>query len=220
VLEEFSLFLLISDKALIAYHLDAVCPVGGPTSVAALDSSSRRAPQKLSGQRDVGFFATGRMKDRTLVFYKKREGLSSTFKVLEPVYQKSSERKSRLFRSGRTEFFREFDEFYIPTECYSINLFNSSLAISSSKGFELLTLDKKQPWSVPDLKAPHVATIAARLQSQTPLGMFRLSDQEFLCVYEECAVYVNKHGDVSRTLILEFVGKAKSAAVSHHDPFP
>ena len=70
--------LLISDKSLIAYHLDAVCPVGGG---APTNDSARKAPQKLSGARDVGFFATGKMKDRTLVFYKKREGLSSTFKV-------------------------------------------------------------------------------------------------------------------------------------------
>ncbi|PSN59968.1 hypothetical protein BS50DRAFT_216005 [Corynespora cassiicola Philippines] len=210
VLEQFSLMLLISDKSLIAYHLDAVCPVSG-----ALPSndSTRRAPQKLSGARDIGFFATGVMKDRNLVFYKKREGLSSTFKVLEPVYQKSTEKKSRIWKSGRTEFFREYDEFYIPADCYGINLFHSSLAISTAKGFEVLTLDKKQPWSVPDLKQPHVATIASRLQGQDPLGMFRLSDQEFLLCYEECAVYVNKHGDISRSVIMEFVGKAKSAAM-------
>jgi hypothetical protein len=79
VLEDFSLFLLISDKSLIAYHLDVVCPVGGgPPN----NDSARRAPQKLSGSRDVGFFATGRMKDRSLVFYKKRDGISSTFKVM------------------------------------------------------------------------------------------------------------------------------------------
>lgn len=212
VLEEFSLLLLISDKSLIAYHLDAVCPVGG---VQPASDSVRRAPQKLSGARDIGFFATGRMKDRALVFYKKREGLSSTFKVLEPVFQKSTEKKSRMFKSGRTEFFREFDEFYIPTECSGINLFHSSLAVSTSKGFEVLTLDKKQPWSVPDLKAPHVASIAARIQAQTQatLGMFRLSDQEFLLVYSDCAVYVNKHGDISRSVIMEFVGHAKSAAL-------
>ena len=133
--------------------------------------------------------------------------------VLEPVFQKSTEKKSRFLRSGRTEFFREFDEFYIPTECYSINLFHSSLAISTAKGFEVMTLDKKQPWSVPDLKEPHVASIASRLAGQDPLGMFRLSDQEFLLCYTECAVYVNKHGDVSRSVIMEFVGKARSAAL-------
>ncbi|EON65706.1 hypothetical protein W97_04945 [Coniosporium apollinis CBS 100218] len=215
VLEEFSLFLLISDKSLIAYHLDLICPVGGapPSS-----DSSRRAPQKLSGSRDVGFFAVGRMKDRTLVFYKKRESLSSTFKVLEPVYQKSTEKRGRLLpKRGTTDFFREFDEFYIPTECTSLNLFHSSLAVSTAKGsFEVLTLDKKQPWSVPDLKAPHVAQIAARLQGQATLGMFRLSEGEsgeFLCVFEDVAVYVNKHGDISRSVVMEFVGRAKSAAL-------
>ncbi|KZF22961.1 hypothetical protein L228DRAFT_247387 [Xylona heveae TC161] len=210
VLEEFSLMLLISDKSLIAYHLDAVCPVNGTPPP---NDSARRAPQKLSGTRDVGFFAMGHMKDRMLVFYKKREGLSSTFKVLEPIFQKSTEKKHRFLRKGATEFFREFDEFYIPTECFGLNLFHSSLSISTHRGFEVLTLDKKQPWSVPDLKAPHVATIASRVRDQKPLGMFRLSETEFLLCYEECAVYVNKHGDVSRSVIMEFVGKAKSAAL-------
>ena len=47
------------------------------------NDSARFAPQKLSGSRDVGFFNTGRMKDRTLVFYKKKDvGVSSTFKVI------------------------------------------------------------------------------------------------------------------------------------------
>ena len=50
VLEEFNLFLLISDKSLVAYHLDVV--TAGPTSTV---DSSRKAPQKLSGSRDVGF---------------------------------------------------------------------------------------------------------------------------------------------------------------------
>ncbi|KAI9753073.1 MAG: hypothetical protein M4579_005345 [Chaenotheca gracillima] len=210
VLEEFSIFLVISDRALIAYHLDVVCPVSGAPQG---NDSARKAPQKLSGSREVGFFATGRMKDRTLVFYKKREGISSTFKVLEPVYQKATEKKSRFSRKGNTEFFREFDEFYIPSECFDINLFHSSLAISTARGFEILTLDKKNGQAVPDLKQPHVSSIAARLSGQRPLGMFRLNDTEFLLCYEECAVYVNKHGDVSRSVIMEFVGKAKNAAM-------
>ena len=75
---EFGIFLLLSDKSLIAYHLDVVCPAG---TTAVANDTARKAPQKLSGTRDVGFFATGRMKDRVLVFYKKRDGISSTFKV-------------------------------------------------------------------------------------------------------------------------------------------
>ncbi|KAL3422370.1 CNH domain-containing protein [Phlyctema vagabunda] len=216
VLEEFSLCLIIADKSLIAYHLDVIVP---PSSFSApVHDSARRAPQKLSGNRDVSFFATARMKDRTLVFYKKREGLHSTFKVLEPVFQKSTEKKSRLFSKkfgSTTEFFREFDEFYIPTECFTINLFHTYIAISTQRGFELMTLDKKAPISIPDTRAqaPAIASIAARLQGLKPLGMFRLSDAEFVLCYEECAIYVDKHGEISRGVIMEFVGKAKTAAL-------
>ncbi|RAK74319.1 putative Rho guanyl nucleotide exchange factor [Aspergillus fijiensis CBS 313.89] len=220
VFEEFNVFVLIADKSLIAYHLDVVCPPGGVNAQTTTDSA-RRAPQKLSGSREVGFFAAGHMKDRTLIMYKKRDGLSSTFKILEPVVQKSSSSRTRLFsRRSQTEFFREYDEFYIPSECYGINLFHSSLAISTQRGIEILTIDKKYTWSVPDFRseAPpeaqaQLTSIAHRIGTLRPLGMFRLSDSEFLVVYTECAVYVNKHGDVSRSVVMEFVGHAHSACL-------
>ncbi|KAK3676968.1 Rho guanine nucleotide exchange factor [Recurvomyces mirabilis] len=219
VLEEFNLFLLIADKTLVAYHLDVVCPTdnrNGPATSNSNNDSARKAPQKLSGSRDVGLFAIGRQKDRTLVFYKKRENLNSVFKVLEPIYQKSTEKRSRtagLFKRGTYEFFREFDEFYIPTECTGMNLFQSSLAVSTSRGFEVLTLDKKNPLTVPDLRAPEVQNIASHIKDQRALGMLRLSDQEFLLCYSNCAVYVNKHGEVSRSVIMDFVGNAQNAAL-------
>ena len=205
-----------------------VCPISGPTPAStpagSNDASGRKAPQKLSGAKDVGFFATGRQKDRALVFYKKRDGLNSTFKVLEPILQKSSAPKSRFLptaaRRGQTEFFREYDEFYIPAECYTINLFNTSLAISTARGVEVLTLDKKQPWSVPNLRSDnaetqaHLASIASRIKDLRPLGMFRLGEAEFLVAFEECAVYVNKLGDISRGVVMEFVGRAKGACLS------
>lgn len=213
VLEEFNLFLMISGGSLIAHHLDVFCSSDRTAGTTSAVDSARKAPQKLSGSREVGFFAIGRMKERTLVFYKKRDGLSSTFKVLEPVFQKSTEKKRGMFKRGNTEFFREYDEFYIPTECSGINLFSNSLAVSTSKGFEVLTLDKKQPFTVPDLKAPEVINIAQHIENQQALGMLRLSEQEFLLCYEKCAVYINKHGDVSRSVIMSFVGRAKSAAL-------
>src|SRR5690606_12455017 len=122
-------------------------------------------------------------------------------------------------RRGQTEFFREYDEFYIPADSYSINLFQSSLAISTSRGIEVLTLDKKQPWSVPNLRSDqpdtqeYLTSIAGRIKDLRPLGMFRLSEAEFLVVFEQCAVYVNKHGDISRSVVMEFVGHAHSACL-------
>ncbi|KAI9726904.1 MAG: hypothetical protein M1828_000252 [Chrysothrix sp. TS-e1954] len=218
VLEDFNVIVLISDKSLIAYHLDVNCPPSGSssTSTSSTNDSIKKAPQKLSGARDIGFFSVGRMKDRTLVFYKKRDGISSTFKILEPIYQRSTEKKRHHFlMRGHTDFFREYDDFYIPVDCIALDLFSTSLAVATSKGFEVLNLDKKTPWTVPDLKAPHVQTIAARLHNMEPLAMFRLAadGSEFLCVYEECAVYVNKHGDISRSVVMEFVGHARQACL-------
>jgi hypothetical protein len=159
------------------------------------------------------------MKEGTLVFYKEQEGLHSTFKVLEPIFRKSTNEKSRnLF--GRkfgtvttAEFFRKFDEFYIPTECFTIDLFNEYIAISTKVGFELLTLAKKVPIIIPDLKQPAIVNIAACLANQKPLGMFRLSSSEFLLCYEERSVYVDNHGEVSRSVVMEYVGKAKTATL-------
>ena len=98
-------------------------------------------------------------------------------------------------------------------------MFHSSLAISTQRGIEVLTLDKKQTWSVPDLRSEtgeaqaYLTSIAQRIRELRPLGMFRLSDSEFLVAYAECAVYVNKHGDVSRSVVMEFVGRAHSACL-------
>lgn len=59
----------------------------------------------------------------------------------------------------------------------------------------------------------HLASIANRIKDLKPLGMFRLSEGEFVVVFEQCAVYVNKHGDISRSVVMEFVGHAHSACL-------
>lgn len=212
MLEQFAICLLISDRSLMSYPLDVLAPV---SDFAAPPSQSiRRSPLRIA--KDVTYFATAKMKDRMLVFYKKREGLHTSFKVLEPILHKATEKKSRLFGgraplSGVTDSFRDFDEFFFPAECYSLSLFQSYIAVATQKGMEMLTLDKKQPMSIPDLKTSATANIASRIRDQKPLGMFRLNENEFLLTYEDCAVYVDRHGDISRTLIMEYTGKQKKA---------
>ncbi|KAJ6780251.1 hypothetical protein PWT90_04224 [Aphanocladium album] len=212
VLEDFNVCLIIADKSLISYPLDVVAPVS--EFAPPVSDSSRRAPQRLA--KDVTYFATARMKDRTLVFYKRKEGLHTSFKVVEPLYHKATEKRSRIFggrksAAGSTDTFRDFDEFFFPAECYSLSIFQTYIAVATAKGIEMLTLDRKQPMSIPDLKAPAIANIASRIRDQKPLGMFRLNENEFILTYEDCAVYVDKHGDVSRTLIMEYTGKQKKA---------
>ncbi|KAK1238629.1 hypothetical protein MKX07_004205 [Trichoderma sp. CBMAI-0711] len=212
VLEEFNVCVVIADRSLISYPLDVIAPVS--EYAPPVNDNPRRAPQRLA--KDVTYFATARMKDRTLLFHKRKEGLNTMFKVLEPILQKSSEKKSRFFgrgkgASGSTETFRDFDEFFFPTECFGLSLFQTYVAVSTAKGIEMLTLDKKQPISIPDLKPQAIANIADRIRQQHPLGMFRLNENEFILTYEDCAVYVDKHGEISRTLIMEYTGKHKKA---------
>ncbi|KOS20870.1 Rho1 guanine nucleotide exchange factor 3 [Escovopsis weberi] len=212
VLEEFSIAIVITDKSLISYPLDVLAPLS--EFAAPANDSPRRAPQRLA--KDVTYFAIARMKDRTLLFYKRKEGLHTTFKVLEPILHKATEKRARFFGgrrggAGNTESFRDFDEFFFPIECFSLSLFQTYIAVSTARGIEMLTLDKKHPISIPDLKAAAIANIASRIRDQRPLGMFRLNENEFILTYEDCAVYVDKHGEVSRTLIMEYTGKQKKA---------
>ena len=67
--------------------------------------------------------------------------------------------------------------------------------------------------------------MASHIRDLKPLGMFRLSESEFLVCFEKCGVYVNKHGDVSRSVVMEFVGQAKTGClygqylILFHDDF-
>jgi len=135
--------------------------------------------------------------------------------VLEPPFQKSLEKKPRsLFgkefgiRIRRIEFFGKFDDFYILTEYITMNPYNEYIVISTLKGFKLLTPNKKV--RIPDIKDLATASIVVRLVNQKPLGMFRLSDFEFLLCCKEVSVYMNKHGDISPFVVMEHVGKAKT----------
>ena len=69
ILEQFSICLLVADKSLTAYHLDTI--IQDCNFLVSNIDSNPFIPQKLSGARDVSFFAIGRIKEITLVFYKK-----------------------------------------------------------------------------------------------------------------------------------------------------
>ncbi|KAJ3739628.1 hypothetical protein DFH05DRAFT_1463566 [Lentinula detonsa] len=86
MLEDFGIFLVLADKSLFAYHIEALVP-SSPSS-----SHSSQTPQKLSGNKDVYFFSVGTLHGRTLVIYMKKKGLDSIFHVVEPVVEGINER--------------------------------------------------------------------------------------------------------------------------------
>lgn len=111
VLDEFGVFLVLANKELIAYSLSGVVPAMPTVQGIPQLSPVTKQPQRLSGSHSVGFFATGKLKDRMLVIYKKKSGVTSVFKALEPVVGRAESSRRNLFtrRKGQTEFFREYD---------------------------------------------------------------------------------------------------------------
>ena len=70
MLEDFGIFLVLADKSLFAYHIEALVP-SSPTS-----THINQTPQKLNGNKDVQFFAVGQLYGRTLVIWMRKKGVS------------------------------------------------------------------------------------------------------------------------------------------------
>ncbi|TFK39742.1 CNH domain-containing protein [Crucibulum laeve] len=220
MLEEFGIFLVLADKSLFAYHIEALVP----SSPHAAQTS--QVPQKLNGTKDVHFFSVGTLHGRTLIIYMKKKGLDSIFRVLEPVGDKINERVkapagfgSRLgFRSAKSEWFRIYRDFFLPSESFDLIFLKARIAILCAKGFEIMDLNDFNSVTIPMREDPKLAQLAKRCESCRPMGMFRSADDEFLLCYDEFGIYVDKHGDPSRSAgTIEWEGTAERVAL--HSPY-
>ncbi|ORX37372.1 Dbl homology domain-containing protein [Kockovaella imperatae] len=139
VLEEFGIFLVLQDRSLLAYHLEALVPTASSPQV-------RAAPQRLSPGKDISFFSVGRLSGRTLVLYMKKKGMDSLFRVLEPISGRNAEDAARQrrpfgnFLGQRTEWFRLYKDFFIPTDALGVHWLKAKLAVVCAKGFEIMDL--------------------------------------------------------------------------------
>jgi hypothetical protein len=138
----------------------------------------------------------------------------SVFRVLEPVLGRATEdtRQRRPFGSflgQRSEWFRHYKDFFIPTEALSVHFLKHKLAIVCAKGFEIMDLTEsvipprlRQPCtgsadhcslkggSIPIFDSakvrdrPSMADLQKRCDTAKPLGMFRSTETEFLLCYD------------------------------------
>jgi len=220
MLEDFGLFLVLADKVLFAYHIEALVP----TTPGSIHAS--QAPQKIN-PRDVQFFTTGVFQGRTLVIYmKKKHGNEVSVHAVEPVIDKIQEPRkpqgaswsTNLWRH-KSEWFRNFKDFVLP-DAYDLIFLKARLAILCSKGFMIMDLADPNCTHVmiPQKDDPRYPYLAKRCDSCRPLGMFRANESEFLLCYDEFGLFVDKHGNPSRaTGIIEWEGKADRVAM--HAPY-
>ncbi|KAF8202439.1 CNH domain-containing protein [Pholiota molesta] len=220
MLEDFGIFLVLADKALFAYHIEALVPSS------AHGAHTSQVPQKLSGTKDVHFFSVGTLQGRTLIIYMKKKSLNSIFRVLEPVGDKINEGVkapagfgSRLgFRSTKSEWFRIYRDFFLPSDSFDVIFLKARIAIFCAKGFEIMNLHDFDSITIPQREDPRHAQLAKRCEASRPLGMFRSTEEEFLLCYDEFGLYVDKHGDPCRTSgTIEWEGTAER--VAFHAPY-
>ncbi|KAN0135929.1 CNH domain containing protein [Lactarius tabidus] len=212
MLEDFGIFLVLANKSLFAYHIEALVPT--PQS-----ANTTQTPQKLSGSKDVHFFSVGSLGGRTLVIYMKKKGLDSIFRVLEPVVGQINENaKAPVLPSSRSEWFRIYRDFFLPSEAYDLIFLKTKIAILFKKGFEIMDLSDFKSLMIPQRDDPRHEQLAKRCESCRPMGMSRSSENDFLLCYDEFGLYVNRQGEPSLTKgTIEWEGTAEH--VAFHPPY-
>ncbi|OXG26963.1 hypothetical protein C359_04993 [Cryptococcus neoformans Bt120] len=223
VLEEFSIFLVLSDKSLVAYQLEALVPSAGQKPVKATTERISMPKEEISS------FTVGRLDGRTLLVIMRAETTQTVFKILEPVLNKNTEDTTRQRRPfgflGKTsEWFRPYKMFYLPAEVYGVHFLKHKMAIVCSKGFEIMDLTDLKGGSIPIFdpakikEKPFLSDLERKCTQGRALGMFRSTETEFLLCYETFGLYIHRYGEPNRDCRpIEWQGRHDS--VAFHPPY-
>ncbi|KAF9104702.1 RHO1 GDP-GTP exchange protein 2 [Mortierella sp. AM989] len=199
VLEDERILLVLAEKQLLAYGLEALDP-------ADPNSPNKRA-KKLGSS--VSFFKTGVCQNRTLVGIVKNSSnalnQSSTIKTLEPIEQAGSKKNKHslrtMLRGGNAELFKLYKDFYIPRETNSLHFLRNTLCVGCSKGFELIDLSNLNTQDLLDFSDPTLDFVHKKDENLKPLAIYRIGTGDsftFLLCYEEFSFYVDKTGRRAR----------------------
>lgn len=174
---------------------------------------------------EIVFYEVGKHKEMLTLFMAKKSTGETRFKVFA----------FETDINGTFTLFSLIKEFYIAGQCYGISVFNTSIAVHTERGFEVMKLGTLLPRTIPELPdgsskkidaygrkngLNHTDAIRRAIAHCAPMGMFKLrNNKEFLLVYKDFAVFVNKAGSLSRTAIVRFDFRPKSIAFVENNLF-
>lgn len=185
-LEEYQLLLVLANKTLTSYPLEALELDGSQNALA-------KRPKKIQGH--ANFFKSGIGLGRHLVCSVKTSALSSTIKVYEPMDNLAKGKKkstvSKMFQSGQ-DTLKPFKEYYIPAESSSIHFLRSTLCVGCARGFEVVSLETTETQSLLD-QADTSLDFVARKENVKPIHIERMNG-EFLLNYSDFSFFVNRNG--------------------------
>ncbi|EAW12770.1 putative Rho guanyl nucleotide exchange factor (Rom2) [Aspergillus clavatus NRRL 1] len=185
-LEEYQLLLVLSNKTLSSYPMEALELGEGQNSMA-------KRPKKIQGH--ANFFKAGIGLGRHLVCSVKTSALSSTIKVYEPMDNLAKGKKksavSKMFQGGQ-DTLKPFKEYYIPAESSSIHFLRSTLCVGCARGFEVVSLETTETQSLLD-QADTSLDFVQRKENVKPIHIERMNG-EFLLNYSDFSFFVNRNG--------------------------
>jgi len=186
-LEEYQLLLVLANKTLSSYPMDAL-ELGEDNK-----NALAKRPKKIQGH--ANFFKAGIGLGRHLVCSVKTSALSSTIKVYEPMDNLAKGKKksavSKMFQSGQ-DTLKPFKEYYIPAESSSIHFLRSTLCVGCARGFEVVSLETTETQSLLD-QADTSLDFVARKENVKPIHIERMNG-EFLLNYSDFSFFVNRNG--------------------------
>jgi RHO1 GDP-GTP exchange protein 1/2 len=185
-LEEYQLVLVLANKTLSSYPMEALDVNEGQNPLA-------RRPKKIQGH--ANFFKVGIGLGRHLVCSVKTSALSTTIKVYEPMENLTRGGRKpalgKMFRGGQ-DALKPFKEYYIPAESSSIHFLRSTLCVGCARGFEVVSLETTESQSLLD-QADTSLDFVARKENVKPIHIERISG-EFLLNYSDFSFFVNRNG--------------------------
>lgn len=158
---------------------------------------------------EILFYEVGRHNEIPTLFVARKAAGEVRFKVF--IFDTDA--------NGILTSFSLIKEFYIAGQCYGLSIFNTSIAVHTERGFEVMKLSTLSPRTIPDLPesgnkkidsygrktGKHTDVIRRAISHCSPMGMFKLNNnKEFLLVYKDLAIFVNKAGSLSRTTTVRF----------------
>ncbi|ORY12916.1 CNH domain-domain-containing protein [Clohesyomyces aquaticus] len=184
VLEQHQIVLVLADKTLFSYAMEALDPDESQAIV--------KRPKKIC---HANFFKSGICLGQQLVATVKTTSLSTTIKVFEPKDSMAGKSKksgfAKMLSTGQDQL-KPYKEFYIPTESSSIHFLRSKLCVGCARGFEVVSLETLETQSLLD-QADTSLDFVARKENIKPIHIERMAS-EFLLCYTDYSFFVNRNG--------------------------
>ncbi|OZJ06270.1 hypothetical protein BZG36_00791 [Bifiguratus adelaidae] len=208
VIEENHLFLVLENKVLWAYPIDAL-----------ISSQFANTRQKIKDS--INYFNVGVCNNKTLIVPMKKRNTMSTFKAYEPVcgdvrdvLKHSNNAKTMFGNRATKEWVKVYKEFYVGADSTSVQFLRARIVVVCVKGFEIVNLENlSMNIGIPDLVKPEFAFVVRKGENIRPLAMFRIHDKFLLC-YDEFAFFVDSRGGLLRDKNrIEWEGVPESVAL-------